>query len=131
MESVQGQNVSSPELSFIFMLLPARRRYLSSATYPPPCSHQLSHHPAPAVKCISQKRSGKNVVRPVALTERQRTRAGVHALLTASRNKSGKTVDERLAPGFIAVINGDSEAITDKELSHKYAMVNRGNALVK
>ncbi|KAG1753176.1 ribosomal protein S7 domain-containing protein [Suillus lakei] len=86
---------------------------------------------SPAVKCISQKRSGKNVVRPAALTEKQRIRAGVHAVLAASKNKSGKTVEERLAREIIAVVNGDSKAITDKELAHKQAMVNRGNALVK
>lgn len=86
---------------------------------------------SPAVKCVSQKRSGKNVVRPAALTEKQRIRAGVHAVLAASKNKSGKTVEERLAREIIAVVNGDSKAITDKELMHKQAMVNRGNALVK
>jgi small subunit ribosomal protein S7 len=80
---------------------------------------------SPAVKCISQKRSGKNVVRPAALTEKQRIRAGVHAVLAASKNKSGKTVEERLAREIIAVVNGDSKAITDKELMHKQAMVNR------
>ncbi|KAG2742609.1 hypothetical protein P692DRAFT_20839381 [Suillus brevipes Sb2] len=35
---------------------------------------------SPAVKCISKKRSGKNFVRPAALTEKQRIRAGVHAV---------------------------------------------------
>ncbi|KAG1902884.1 ribosomal protein S7 domain-containing protein [Suillus fuscotomentosus] len=86
---------------------------------------------SPAVKCISQKRSGKNVVRPAALTEKQRIRAGIHAVLAASKNKSGKTVEERLAREIIAVVNGDSKAIADKELAHKQAMVNRGNALAK
>ncbi|KAG1753181.1 ribosomal protein S7 domain-containing protein [Suillus lakei] len=84
-----------------------------------------------AVKCISQKRSGKNVVRPAALTENQRIRAGVHVVLATSKNKSGKTVEERLAREIIAVVNGDSKAITDKEVAHKQAMVNRANALVK
>lgn len=70
-------------------------------------------------------------MRPAALTEKQRIRAGVHAVLAASKNKSGKTVEERLAREIIAVVNGDSKAITDKELMHKQAMVNRGNALVK
>ncbi|KAG2160132.1 ribosomal protein S7 domain-containing protein [Suillus bovinus] len=86
---------------------------------------------SPAVKCISQKRSGKSVVRPAALTEKQRVRAGIHAVLSASKNKSGKTVEERLAREIIAVVNGDSKAIADKELAHKQAMVNRGNALVR
>ncbi|KAG1773832.1 hypothetical protein EDD22DRAFT_965115 [Suillus occidentalis] len=63
---------------------------------------------SPAVKCISQKRLGKNV-----------------------QNKSGKRVEERLAREIIAVVNGDSKAIADKELANKQAMVNRGNALVK
>ncbi|KAJ8583217.1 ribosomal protein S7 [Rhizopogon salebrosus TDB-379] len=86
---------------------------------------------SPAVKCITHKRAGKNVVRPAALTEKQRVRAGVHAVVAASKNKSGKTLEERLAREIIAVVNGDSKAITDKELAHKHAMVNRGNALVR
>ncbi|KIK42828.1 hypothetical protein CY34DRAFT_750783 [Suillus luteus UH-Slu-Lm8-n1] len=106
----------------MYSLLYSRSYLRAAATYPPP---PILHHALitafPAVKCISQKRSGKNVVRPVALTERQRTRAGVHAVLTASKVKSGKTV----APEIIAIINGDSKVIADKELSHKHAMVNR------
>lgn len=80
---------------------------------------------SPAVKCVTYKRGGKNVVRPAALTEKQRIRAGVHAVLAASKNKNGKTLEERLAREIIAVVNGDSKAITDKELAHKQAMVNR------
>ena len=80
---------------------------------------------SPAVKCITHKRAGKNVVRPAALTEKQRVRAGIHSVLSASKNKSGKTLEERLAREIIAVVNGDSKAITDKELAHKHAMVNR------
>lgn len=70
-------------------------------------------------------------MRPAALTEKQRIRAGINAVLAASKNKSGKRVEERLAREIIAVVNGDSKAIADKELAHKQAMVNRGNALVK
>lgn len=70
-------------------------------------------------------------MRPAALTEKQRIRAGISAVLAASKNKSGKRVEERLAREIIAVVNGDSKAIADKELAHKQAMVNRGNALVK
>ncbi|KAG2113650.1 hypothetical protein BD769DRAFT_1391622 [Suillus cothurnatus] len=58
-----------------------------------------------------------------------------HALVTASpadnKNKSGKTVEERPARDIIAVVHGYSKTITDKEQTHKRAMVNRGNALVK
>ncbi|KAG1803402.1 uncharacterized protein BJ212DRAFT_1581180 [Suillus subaureus] len=57
---------------------------------------------SPAVKCMSQKRSGKNV-----------------------QNKRGKTVEERLAQEIIAVVNGDSKAITEKGLARGHAMVNR------
>lgn len=64
-------------------------------------------------------------MRPAALTEKQRVRAGVYAVLAASKNKNGKTLEERLAREIIAVVNGDSKAITDKELAHKQAMVNR------
>ncbi|KAG1822517.1 ribosomal protein S7 domain-containing protein, partial [Suillus subaureus] len=80
---------------------------------------------SPAVKCISQKRSGRDVVRPAAFTEKQNMRAGAHAVLAASKNNSGKTVEERLAREIIAIVNGDNKAIADKELAHKQAMVNR------
>ncbi|KAG2737906.1 hypothetical protein P692DRAFT_20842235 [Suillus brevipes Sb2] len=45
---------------------------------------------SPAVKCISQKRSGKNVVRPAALSEKQRKRAGVHFVLAARKIRAGR-----------------------------------------
>ncbi|KAG1862776.1 hypothetical protein DFJ58DRAFT_775067 [Suillus subalutaceus] len=80
---------------------------------------------SPAVRWISQKRSGKNDVRPAHI------RAIVRAVLVTSKNKSGRTVEERLAREIIAVVNGDSKANTDKELAHKQTVVNRGNALVK
>ncbi|KIK43012.1 hypothetical protein CY34DRAFT_82530, partial [Suillus luteus UH-Slu-Lm8-n1] len=80
---------------------------------------------SPAVKCISQKRLGKNVIRPAVLTEKQRIRVGISALLAASKNKSGKRMEERLAREIIAVVNRDSKAIADKELANKQAMVNK------
>ncbi|KAG2354198.1 ribosomal protein S7 domain-containing protein [Suillus spraguei] len=86
---------------------------------------------SPAVKFMSQKRLGKNVLRPAALTEKQRIRAGALAVLVASKNKSVKTVEEHLARGIIVIVNGHSKAISDKEVAHKQAAVNRGNALVK
>ncbi|KAG2094284.1 hypothetical protein BD769DRAFT_1519213 [Suillus cothurnatus] len=52
-------------------------------------------------------------------------RASVHAVLAASKNKSGKTVEERPARDIIAVVHGYSKTITDKEQTHKRAMVNR------
>ncbi|KAG1861810.1 ribosomal protein S7 domain-containing protein [Suillus subalutaceus] len=67
----------------------------------------------------------------ITAIKKQRIRVGVHAVLTATKNKTGKTVEERLAREIIAVVNGDSKVIIDKELAHKQAMFNRGNALVK
>ncbi|KAG1887163.1 hypothetical protein F4604DRAFT_1720624, partial [Suillus subluteus] len=76
------------------------------------------------------KRSGKNDVRPAVLPEKQHIRAIVHAGLVTSKNKSGRTVEERLAREIIAVVNGVSKANTDKELAQTNCG-NRGNALVK
>ncbi|KAG1828649.1 hypothetical protein EV424DRAFT_1384626 [Suillus variegatus] len=59
----------------------------------------------------------KNAVRPAALTQKQRIRAGIHTVLT-----------KRLAREIIAIVNGDSKAISDKELAHKQARVNRGKS---
>lgn len=72
--------------------------------------------------------SGKNAVRPAALTQKQRIRAGIHTVLTVSKNNSGKTVEKRLAREIIDIVNGDSKAISDKELAHKQARMNRGKS---
>ncbi|KAH7914255.1 ribosomal protein S7 domain-containing protein [Hygrophoropsis aurantiaca] len=82
---------------------------------------------APAVRCMSQKSGSKNIPKPIALSEKQRIRFSVKAILSASEGKSGKAVEERLARELIAVVQGRSSALEAKEKIHRFAMVNRGN----
>ncbi|GLB35647.1 putative ribosomal protein S7 [Lyophyllum shimeji] len=64
----------------------------------------------------------------VALGEKQRTRRAVQAILKASKSRMGRTVEERLARELIAVVQGSSKALEEKEAVHRFAMVHRGNA---
>ena len=80
---------------------------------------------SPAVKCLSHRHGSKNVHKPVALGEKQRTRFAVQWILEASNKKPGKTLEERLAREIIAVLEGNSKALAKKTELHKFAMVNR------
>jgi len=83
---------------------------------------------APAVRTMSHTHGGKIVSRPIALSEKQRTRYAVKWILKASDNRSGQTLEERLAREIIATVQGTSSVLTEKERAHTFAMVNRGNA---
>jgi len=80
---------------------------------------------SPAVKCLSHRHGSKNVHKPVALGEKQRTRFAVRWILEASDSKPGKTLEERLAREVIAVLEGNSKALAKKMELHRFAMVNR------
>ncbi|KAF9653719.1 ribosomal protein S7 [Thelephora ganbajun] len=82
---------------------------------------------SPAVKCLTHRHGAKNVHKPVALGEKQRTRFAVQWILEASDSKPGKTLEERLAREVIAVLEGNSKALAKKMELHRLAMVNRGN----
>lgn len=80
---------------------------------------------APAVRVASTKAGARQIVRPVPLNERQRVGRGIRWILEASRGKAGRTLEERLAKEVVAVIKGESGALTQKEQAHKAAMVAR------
>lgn len=80
---------------------------------------------SPAVKCLSHRYGSKNVYKPIALGEKQRTRYAVKWILEASDSKPGKTLEERLAREVIAVLEGNSKALAKKAELHRIAMVNR------
>ena len=80
---------------------------------------------SPAVKCLTHRHGAKNVHKPVALGEKQRTRFAVQWILEASNSKPGKTLEERLAREIIAVLEGNSKALAKKMELHRFAMVNR------
>jgi len=82
---------------------------------------------SPAVRCLSHRYGSKNVYKPIALGEKQRTRFAVKWILEASDGKPGKTLEERLAREVIAVLEGNSKALAKKTELHRVAMVNRGN----
>lgn len=92
---------------------------------PLPIVREAVHAVSPMVKCISQRRSVKVIQKPIALSERHRTRFAIKWLLLASRNRKEKTLEERLAKEVIAVLQGSSEALKKREEMHKLAMVNR------
>ena len=80
---------------------------------------------APAVRSMSHTHGGKIVSRPIALSEKQRTRYAVKWILRASENRMGQTLEERLAREIIATIQGTSSVLAEKERAHTFAMVNR------
>lgn len=80
---------------------------------------------SPAVKCLSHRYGSKNVYKPIALGEKHRTRFAVKWILEASDSKPGKTLEERLAREVIAVLEGNSRALSKKAELHRIAMVNR------
>ncbi|KAH6919305.1 hypothetical protein BKA70DRAFT_1555197 [Coprinopsis sp. MPI-PUGE-AT-0042] len=70
---------------------------------------------SPAVRVKSTKVGARSIVRPVALSERQRTRKGIEWIIEASHNKPGMEMRKRLAKEMIAVVRGDSAALSKKE----------------
>jgi small subunit ribosomal protein S7 len=74
---------------------------------------------------MMHRHGAKNVAKPVALGEKQRTRFALEWILEASKQRSGQTVEERLARELIAIVQGTSDALKKKEEVHKFAMVNR------
>ncbi|TFK35497.1 ribosomal protein S7 domain-containing protein [Crucibulum laeve] len=93
---------------------------------PLPILREAIDKASPAVRTMNHRNSGKNVMKPRALSERQRTKQGIKWILDASEAKPGMTFPERLARELIAVIQGNSSALTKKLEVHKLAMVNRG-----
>lgn len=106
---------------------------------PLPILRKAIENIAPAVRCISNKHAGKTVVYPIALSEKQRTRIAIEWILKACDSRAGKDVEERLAKELVAIVEAMgkpgvrldevSAAYKKKEEVHKYAMMNRGNAL--
>ena len=94
-------------------------------TEPLPLLREAIFAASPAVKCLSHRHGSKNVMKPVALGEKQRTKFAVKWILEASDSKPGKTLEERLAREVIAVLEGNSRALAKKMELHRIAMVNR------
>lgn len=80
---------------------------------------------SPVVRCMSWKQGAKMRTIPIALSEKQRTRGAIKAILAASEKRAGQNVAERVAREIVGVLQGESEALRKKEDAHKVAMVNR------
>ena len=80
---------------------------------------------SPAIRTMMHRQGAKNIARPIALGEKQRTRFAVEWILEASKKRAGQTIEERLAKELVAVFQGDSTALAKKSEVHRFAMVNR------
>ena len=92
---------------------------------PTPIVREAIMTAAPAVRVVSFKYGTKVMMTPHPLTEKQRVRAGLKAIIAASESRPGKSLEVRLAREMIAVVQGESRSLEEKERLHKLAMVNR------
>lgn len=106
---------------------------LASATNsnPLPLVHDAITRTAPLVKLQSKKQGGKSLQVPVALTRRQSERKALTWIIEASKKRSDRELERRLAAEFLAVVEGTSNAIGRKEEQHRIATVNRANLAVR
>ncbi|CAG8558694.1 11661_t:CDS:2 [Diversispora eburnea] len=86
---------------------------------------------SPLVRLIGYKQNSKNIQIPIPLNERQKRHKAIKWILNASDKRPGKKFSERLALEILAVINGQSPALQQRESVHKAALVNRANLPVK
>ncbi|EEB05498.1 mitochondrial 37S ribosomal protein RSM7 [Schizosaccharomyces japonicus yFS275] len=86
---------------------------------------------SPLMKLVTQKRPTKNIQFPLPLNERQRRRFAIVWMLDASNSYKSKSISERLAAEIIAVHNGTSKCIKQKEQLHRLCLNNRGNAPIR
>ena len=91
---------------------------------PLPIVRQAILNAAPAVRTLMHKHAGKVVGKPIALSEKQRTRFAVKAILDVISKKPGR-LDEKLAREMIGIVQGSSEVLKKKQDIHQVAMVNR------
>ena len=82
---------------------------------------------APAVRCMHHTYGPKTIVRPVALSEKQRTHYAIEWILDASDNRSGQTLAERIAREVVYIISGEESntVLLKKKQTNEFAMVNR------
>ncbi|TFK46610.1 ribosomal protein S7 [Heliocybe sulcata] len=105
--------------------------YLHAYTRAPPLPilRKAIQIASPAVRIASSKVGAKVISRPIPLTEKQRTFYAISWIRKAAQKRPvGRSVEERLAKELIAVIDGTSSVIKNRNDIHKLATVNRGNA---
>ncbi|KAH0825680.1 ribosomal protein S7, partial [Lanmaoa asiatica] len=92
---------------------------------PTPIVREAIMTAAPAVRVVSFKYGTKIMMTPHPLTEKQRVHAGLKEIIAASESRPGKSLEVRLAREMIAVVQGESRSLEEKERLHRLAMVNR------
>lgn len=81
---------------------------------------------APAVRTLNHRTGGKTTYKPTALSEKKRMFFALKHIKEASRARSGRTIEERMAREMINIVEGvDSEAVKAKRKMHEFATINR------
>lgn len=84
---------------------------------------------SPAVKANKLKKGGgKTMLKPVALSERQRTRMGIEWIIEAANAKGrpGKLIEDRLAREILAIIRDEENAVIKQKAElHTMVLTNR------
>ncbi|CAG8586054.1 18930_t:CDS:2 [Acaulospora morrowiae] len=86
---------------------------------------------SPLVGHLSFKKGSKAIQIPCPLNERQKHHKAIKWILKASDKRPGKKFSNRLALEILAVINGQSQALQQKDAVHKLALANRENLPIK
>ncbi|CAE6541621.1 unnamed protein product [Rhizoctonia solani] len=104
---------------------------LTGGAPPLPIYREAIRLVSPSVKVVTLKRRAKNLPTPRPLTERQRTRTGILAILKASDKRPEQHIWERVARECVNVLRGESDALKKLEEVHRFALANRANASVR
>lgn len=82
---------------------------------------------SPLLRLVSTRKGSKNVPVPFPLNERQRRRYAITWILKAAEKRSERRLPMRLASELIAVSQGQSSAIDNRQRVHKEALAARAN----
>lgn len=82
----------------------------------------------PQVEVRSRRVGGANYQVPVEVRPERRLALALRWLINGARNKSGSSMEERLAAELRAAAKGEGEAVAKKENVHKMAEANKAFA---
>lgn len=107
--------------------------YMSKLTSsnPLPLVYEAVELAKPLLRMQSRKQGGKIVHTPIPLNDRQSTRRALAWIIQASDRRADRHIHRRLAVEFLAVLEGNSSALSRRDEVHKIGMNNRGNASVR
>lgn len=98
---------------------------------PLPAVEEAIRIASPLVRLQTRKQGGKNLQVPIVLFSNQSRRRGIIAIIEASKKRNDNKLSLRLAKEMIAVLEGNSAALTRKLEVHRLATVNRSNTGVR